>query len=1677
MPAFLKYIDMENFKSYRGQHRIGPLKSFTAVIGPNGSGKSNFMDAVSFVMGEKTSMLRVKRLSDLIHGASINKPVSRSASVTATFLLEDMTEKQFQRSVIGQSSEHKIDGQSVSVSQYLGELEKLGINVKAKNFLVFQGAVESIAMKNPKERTALFEEISGSGALKEQYEACRGEVNRADEEAQFSYQKKKGVAAERKEAKFEKEEAEKYTRLKEELQELKVELQLFHLYHNENDISNFEEDLQHKQHELTKIEKKRQKAEDALKEKKKEAGTVQRELAKIEQDIREVEAEITKKRPTFIKAKERVTHTQKKLESALKTLEQARKAHEAHQADIRKLEEELKQVEEQKAQWEQSVTGVSQTGRADVHLEEAQIREYEELKMEASRQAARYLQELDSVNREQKADQDRLDNELRRKGELENKHRQKGHERGEALKRVEKLNEHIKSSEQALEEQRRLRQELQADVGESRGRAASIQAQLEEVAAQLGDARVDKHEEARRRKKQEIVESFKREIPGVYDRMINMCQPTHKRYNVAITKVLGKYMEAIVVDTEKTARRCIQVLKERMLEPETFLPLDYIQAKPLKERLRDIKEPKNVKLLFDVLRFEPAAIHRAVLFVTNNALVCETPEDASRVAYDLDRNKNSRYDALALDGTFYQKSGIISGGSLDLARKAKRWDEKHLSQLKSKKEKLTEELRESMKKSRKESELTTVDSQIRGLESRLKYAITDRDGTLKQIKTLDAELAELERKMEMFGTEVERTMRQRDLKIQEIKENMNNVEDVVFRRFCRDIGVANIRQYEERELRAQQERAKKRMEFDAQIDRITSNLEFERSRDTQRGIDLCDRLIAYYRSSMRTRRWPVRAFSHFVDLAIVNCWIMYTRCCSHEGITAKDKLGLLQYRLNLATAMAKYDGGIVNPIHSRSNSRGGADTYSREIPSTSRNQDEPPKKKHRAIVAQPRPDVRLDGVGHLPRYLDDKVVTKHGDVCLSENVTRWERTVQDGEDELEAGRQAEAKQRADIDRELRRADQLKAERAASKARVDSVEEDVNKARKDVTNIQKDIQSVQKQISSIEARIESKRSDRHNILRQCKIDDINIPLLEGSLDDSAENESEQSSLSTTQQYQKESRIRVDYRSLSDALKDLDEQDEIRKKADKLQKAINNLQNTVDKIQAPNMRCRKPTRQVNANRRSKVTTTAMLVCGCIPRGFKKKHLDRALVNRITRSEQMAVPHFDGVATAVCYLCNMNRYLDHARVNTITRSKRGAVPHFDGVATAVCYLCNMNRYLDHAQVNTITRSKRGAVPHFDGVATAVCYLCNMNRYLDHARVNTITRSKRGAVPHFDGVATAVCYLCNMNRYLDHARVNTITRSERGAVPHFDGVATAVCYLCNMNRYLDHARVNTITRSKRGAVPHFDGVATAVCYLCNMNRYLDHARVNTITRSKRGAVPHFDGVATAVCYLCNMNRYLDHARVNTITRSKRGAVPHFDGAMQKLNEVKEKVNATNEAFLVARKRAHKAKLAFEKVKKERHDKFMDCFEHVANEIDAIYKALAMNQSAQAFLGPENPEEPYLDGINYNCVAPGKRFQPMSNLSGGEKTVAALALLFAIHSYQPAPFFLLDEIDAALDNTNIGKVASYIRSKKGNLQTIVISLKEEFYGCADALIGICSEPADCLISDVYTMSLEDYKD
>ena len=104
-----------------------------------------------------------------------------------------------------------------------------------------------------------------------------------------------------------------------------------------------------------------------------------------------------------------------------------------------------------------------------------QVRHYHRLKEEAGRQSARYLQELDSVNREQKSDQDRLDNESRVRGEIENQLRQRTHELEETQKRADKLTEHIRTTEAALEEQRRNENELAVEVDTSKTQIDDLQ--------------------------------------------------------------------------------------------------------------------------------------------------------------------------------------------------------------------------------------------------------------------------------------------------------------------------------------------------------------------------------------------------------------------------------------------------------------------------------------------------------------------------------------------------------------------------------------------------------------------------------------------------------------------------------------------------------------------------------------------------------------------------------------------------------------------------------------------------------------------------------------------------------------------------------------------------------------------------------------------------------------------------------------------------------------------------------------------------------------------------------------------------------------------------------------------------------------------------------------------------
>jgi len=200
---------------------------------------------------------------------------------------------------------------------------------------------------------------------------------------------------------------------------------------------------------------------------------------------------------------------------------------------------------------------------------------------------------------------------------------------------------------------------------------------------------------------------------------------------------------------------------------------------------------------------------------------------------------------------------------------------------------------------------------------------------------------------------------------------------------------------------------------------------------------------------------------------------------------------------------------------------------------------------------------------------------------------------------------------------------------------------------------------------------------------------------------------------------------------------------------------------------------------------------------------------------------------------------------------------------------------------------------------------------------------------------------------------------------------------------------------------------------------------------------------------------------------------------AIERLEDVESKLIETEKEADKARKDSKNARDQFNDVKRRRCELFNKAYNHISERIDQVYKDLTKGKASPmggvAYLSLEDSEEPYLAGIKYHAMPPMKRFRDMEQLSGGEKTVAALALLFAIHSYQPAPFFVLDEVDAALDNTNVAKVANYIRSQASDkFQFIVISLKGSLYERGNSLVGIYRDQ-DTNSSRTLTLDLNQY--
>ena len=153
--------------------------------------------------------------------------------------------------------------------------------------------------------------------------------------------------------------------------------------------------------------------------------------------------------------------------------------------------------------------------------------------------------------------------------------------------------------------------------------------------------------------------------------------------------------------------------------------------------------------------------------------------------------------------------------------------------------------------------------------------------------------------------------------------------------------------------------------------------------------------------------------------------------------------------------------------------------------------------------------------------------------------------------------------------------------------------------------------------------------------------------------------------------------------------------------------------------------------------------------------------------------------------------------------------------------------------------------------------------------------------------------------------------------------------------------------------------------------------------------------------------------------------------------------------------------------------EKFVETFDEIKIKFKETFKKLFGGGDAELRL--TNPEDVLTTGIDIKALPPGKKLQHISLLSGGEKTLTAISLLFAILQTRKVPFCILDEVEAALDEVNVDNFGKFLNELKDKTQFIVITHKKKTMEYADVLYGITMQESG--VSKLVSVKLEDIKE
>lgn len=186
--------------------------------------------------------------------------------------------------------------------------------------------------------------------------------------------------------------------------------------------------------------------------------------------------------------------------------------------------------------------------------------------------------------------------------------------------------------------------------------------------------------------------------------------------------------------------------------------------------------------------------------------------------------------------------------------------------------------------------------------------------------------------------------------------------------------------------------------------------------------------------------------------------------------------------------------------------------------------------------------------------------------------------------------------------------------------------------------------------------------------------------------------------------------------------------------------------------------------------------------------------------------------------------------------------------------------------------------------------------------------------------------------------------------------------------------------------------------------------------------------------------------------------AITQYDEVSQREQELKEKI----ETLSHERQEIINRMNGYEQVKK---DAFMTTYNNINSNFKELYHQLSGGEGSLIL---EDEVNPFAGGLDIEAKPGDKPKVKLKGLSGGEKSVAALALVFAIQKYMPAPFYALDEVDSALDPINIDKLANMINTQAKQIQFVVVTHRKPMIEVSDRSIGVTQkEKGKSLVSGV----------